>query len=71
LGNNQGGDRNMKIIAVDNFDRETSDDRLICENVDIYYANLIVRLLNDSYGDNSDTFFKAVENEYKLYKYEY
>jgi hypothetical protein len=61
----------MKIIAVDNFNRETHDDKLICENIDIYYAKLIVRLLNDSYGESSDTFFKVVENDHKLYRYEW
>jgi hypothetical protein len=61
----------MKIIAVDNFDRETHDDKLICENASEFNAKLIVNLLNDKFGENSDTFFKVVENDHKLYKYEW
>lgn len=62
----------MKIIAVDNFNRETHDDKLICENVNTYYAKIIVEFLNNKIsGDYSDEYFKVVEDDYTLYKYEW
>lgn len=62
----------MKIIAVDNFDRETHDDALVCENVNTYYAKLIADCLNIKLsGENSDTYFKAVEDDHVLYKYDW
>lgn len=37
----------MKIIGVDNYDREMYGDVLVCENVTSeYYANKIVDVLN-------------------------
>lgn len=37
----------MKIIGVDNYDREMYEDVLVCENVkNEYYANTIVDVLN-------------------------
>ena len=37
----------MKIIGVDNYDREMYGDVLVCENVkNDYYANKIVDVLN-------------------------
>ena len=58
----------MKIICTDNFDRETISDKLVCENVNEYYGNLIVDFLNDKLsGDHSDDFYKLVEDGHKLY----
>ncbi len=58
----------MKIIGVDNFDRETIDDTLICENLTEQKATFIVRALNIVYckGDNSPRYYKAVEDDHKL-----
>lgn len=62
----------MKIIAVDNFDRETRDDVLVCENVNEYYAERIVNFLNIKYsGEHESRYFKAVKDDFKLYKYEW
>ena len=37
----------MKIIGVDNYDREMYEDILVCENVKSkYYANKIIDMLN-------------------------
>ncbi len=60
----------MKIIAVDNFDREIRSDEVIAENLNDYYAKLITRLLNAGLPEDSDLFFRAVENDYKLYIFE-
>lgn len=57
----------MKIIMVDNFDRDYVDDKLIADNVTPMYASTIVEALNNKYsGDTSPHFFRAVQDEYKL-----
>jgi hypothetical protein len=60
----------MKIICVDNYDREYYDDVLIAENVHDYYGEIIVNLLNNREHGDSDDFFKLVPDEYKLFKFE-
>lgn len=57
----------MKIIAKDNFDRDNVSDILIAENVNEFNANHIAKLLNDSEGAMSPYYYKAVEDDYKLY----
>ena len=57
----------MKIIRVDNFDRESRSDLLIAEKVDSNYGSFIVELLNQ-HADEED-FFKLVEDKFKLYKF--
>ena len=59
----------MKIISVDNFNRDEVSDKLIAENVNNYYGNEIVKFLNKG-DENSQDFYKLVENDHKLYKYE-
>lgn len=64
----------MKIISVDNFDREqigTSDDQLIADRVDPRYIDDLVKALNDRYcaDDHADRFFKAVSDDYVLREY--
>jgi hypothetical protein len=62
----------MKIICVDNFDRDSVDDKLICSNVDRYYGEKIVEMLNNCFsGDHSPLFYKLVEDNYVLYKYQW
>ena len=61
----------MKIIQVDNFDRENVSDRLICENVSEFMGKTIVALLNGKMsGDTSPVYFRLVEDNHKLYKFE-
>ena len=61
----------MKIIMVDNFNSETKDDILIAENVQPYYAQFIADMLNDKYGGaDSPDFFRAVQDEYVLFRWE-
>lgn len=63
----------MKIVKADNFDREgqVGDDVLIAENVSEQWAKVIVELLNDkTCHQYSEDFFKAVEDNYKLKKFE-
>lgn len=62
----------MKIICVDNFDRDTKDDALVCENVNEYYGKILVNLLNDKLsGEHSSDFYRLVEDNHKLYTYEW
>ena len=60
----------MKIIATDNFCRETVSDSLVCENVSEYYGNLIINLLNDKNGPNSPEYYKLVPDNHVLYNWE-
>lgn len=57
----------MKIIATDNFGRDTFDDFLVASGVNEFYGNKIVKFLNDTLsGEHSDWFFKLVDDDYKL-----
>ncbi len=57
----------MKIIAVDNYDRESVSDILVCENVHEYYGKRIVEKFNT---ESSDRFLRLVPDSGKLYKFE-
>ena len=60
----------MKIIRVDNFNRDYISDGLIAENVNEFFAKLIVKLLNKYTGMNSQDYFRAVSDDHKLYVYD-
>lgn len=60
----------MKIIATDNFDREMYSDQLICENISKAYGIKFVHLLNKEVTDNSQWYYKLVEDDYKLFVYD-
>ena len=61
----------MKIISVDNFDRDNVSDQLIADNVSEYYGAVMVQALNAKYGDDhSDWFFHIVPDDYKIYEFE-
>lgn len=61
----------MKIICVDNFNRESRSDNLVAENVNAYYAKFIVEKLNENLsGDQSPNFYRVVTDNYKLYTFE-
>ena len=61
----------MKIIKVSNFGKETISDEVIAEKVHGYYIKFITTELNRVWsGDNSPDFFRAVEDDYKLYIFE-
>lgn len=61
----------MKIICVDNFNRESRSDNLVAENVNAYYAKFIVEILNERFsGRDCSDFYRVVENDYKLYTFE-
>lgn len=57
----------MKIISVDNFDRDDAHDEVIAENVPEFFAETLVSALNERYGgSDAPRFFKAVSDEYIL-----
>lgn len=60
----------MKIICTDNYARETISERVVAENVNSYYADLIVQLLNDRAGEHSQDFYVAQPDDYKPYVFQ-
>ena len=56
----------MKIIRVDNFDRDYVSDVLIAKDVTEIYGKLIVKLLNSHEGERSQYFYRVVDDQYKL-----
>ena len=59
----------MKIIQVDNFDREVVADVLIASDVGEYIGKRIVDFLNEKIaGDHSSEFFRLVPDDYKLFE---
>lgn len=60
----------MKIIASDNFARETRSDDLVCENVGEHYGNKIVEMLNREGGPNGPYYYRLVPDDHVLYTWE-
>lgn len=58
----------MKIVGVDNFARENVSEILVAENVNEFYAQLIVDKLNDN--ENNYYFYTNVSDDYVLYVYD-
>ena len=58
----------LKIIAVDNFDRESVADKLIAENVSEYWGKRIVDALNEKLHEDSLYYFKLVPDDYVLWR---
>lgn len=59
----------MKVIRVDNFDREIlgrSDDELVAEHVPAQYAEVIAAALNEKLcpRENDEYHFKVVSDDY-------
>ena len=76
------GLNNMKIIAIDNYNREIYSDVLICENINRYIGKIVVDYLNGVHNDgdsfyrlsvhkDSDSLYRLVEDDYELYKFEW
>ena len=61
----------MKIVQVDNFNRDTVSDKLIAENVNEYFGKFLVEALNKKYVDDySPEYYRLMPDDYKLYKWE-
>lgn len=67
----EGGSKGrMKIIIVDNYDREYISDRLVADNVLSSLGVGIVEYLNKKYsGEFSSDYFKLVDDDYKLFEF--
>jgi hypothetical protein len=62
----------MKLITTDNFDREgpEGNDKLIAENVSLYWGTKIVKLLNQNTPKDGSDYFRVVEDDYKLKEFQ-
>lgn len=59
----------MKIVAKDNFDRDSVADYLVAENVHLSYAHEIASFLQKRYGgEQASRFYKAVGDDYRLWR---
>lgn len=60
----------MKIIIKSNFDNESVNDRLVCDNVNSFFGNEIVGFLNSFVTEYSTYYYELVPDDYKLYCFE-
>lgn len=56
----------MKIVQIDNFDRDDISDVLIAENVNEYFGKLIVDFLNSRESVTSERYFVLRQDSYEL-----
>jgi len=56
----------MKVIRVDNYDRELYADKLIKENLSEESANVLAASLN--VNDNDPWYYRVVHDDYKLFE---
>ena len=56
----------MKIVIIDNYDRENTTDLLVCENVHPLMGELICELLNKEEPDSSPCYFTVKPDDYEL-----
>lgn len=60
----------MKIVGYSNFDIETVNDFIVCENVNKVFGPTMLKALTDMVTDNSTYYYKLVPDDYKLHKWE-
>lgn len=56
----------MKIVQIDNYNRDSVADVLIAENVNSHFAEKIVKLLNEN--SSFDSHFVVKPDTYRLSK---
>ena len=59
----------MKIICIDNYNRDDKSDRLVCENINEPEGRIAVNALNDNRAFFDD-WYRLVEDDYQLYTFE-
>lgn len=59
----------MKIIGKSNFDNESVNNVLICDNVGAFFGNKIVDFLNSSDAQDSTYYYELVFDDYELYSF--
>lgn len=59
----------MKIIAVDNLNRESVSDRLVCENIhSMLEGKCMQNALNQQFaGPHSSAWYRLVEDDHQLF----
>lgn len=61
----------MKIIQIDNFNRDYISDVLVAENLSQYYGKMILGLLiKYNTSESSPHYYRLVEDDYKLFVFE-
>jgi hypothetical protein len=60
----------MKVICVDNFNRETRNDFLIVAKVDKETGEQMVTRLNNEADPDGPNFYRLVGDDYVLYVWE-
>lgn len=58
----------MKVVSVDNFNRESVADELIKENVSKEEGERIVKEQNDKMNPNSSDCYVLKEDNYRLWR---
>lgn len=56
----------MKVIGRCNYDKDTTDDVLVEENLTPEAAKAKAKEMNDASGDEPTYWYEAVEDDYKL-----
>ena len=56
----------MKIVAVDNFARETKADRLVAENVNETEGNIMLEALRATCTPEGPTWYELKADDYRL-----
>jgi len=57
----------LKIVAFDNFDRETVSEFVVVENIKKGFEQMLLKPLVDSETNNGDWCYKLVSDDYKPY----
>lgn len=61
----------MKIVGTSNFDNETVNDFLAADNIpNELYGQIMVDSLNSKFGEDSTYYFKLVDDDYVLHRWE-
>ena len=61
----------MKVVAIDNYGRETISDVLIKDNLSIEEADALAWRLNSKAGDETPEKYYVVKNDdYELYEFD-
>ena len=58
-----------KVIAIDNYDRESVSDQLIKDNLSETNANILASKMNSEVDDDHPWYYKAIPEGVKLYQF--
>jgi len=61
--------REMKIIAIDNYDRGNMNEVLVADKVSKIHGDVMTQALNKTFGGPDELlYYKLVEENYKLFE---